>query len=60
MNIYAVNVCTKFTYIWEKKTYIQTDSNVKSDTNQLKYSLKTDTCPACPCAKTDSSVQLAW
>ena len=39
---------------------IETDSKVKSDTNQLQYSLKTDKCPACPCAKTNSSAQFAW
>ena len=38
----------------------ETDSRVKSDTNQLQYSLKTDTYLACPYAKTDSSAQLAW
>ena len=32
---------------------------IKPDTNQLQYSLKTDTCPACPCPKSDSSAQLA-
>ena len=42
------------------KNYIESDSGVKSDTNQLLYNLKTETCPACPCPKSDSSVQLAW
>ena len=38
----------------------ETDSRVKSDTNQLQYNLKTGTCPASPCPKSDSSAQLAW
>ena len=33
---------------------------MKSDTNQLQYNLKSDTCPACPCPKSDSSAKLAW
>ena len=31
----------------------------KSKTNQLQYNLNSDTCPACPCPKSYSSVQLA-
>ena len=42
------------------KNYMKTDSRLKFDTNQLQNNLKTDTCPACPCPKSDSSVQLAW
>ena len=33
---------------------------LKSDTNQLQYNLKSDTGPACPCPKSNSSAQLAW
>ena len=42
------------------KNYMKTDSRLKFDTNQLQNNLKTDTCPACPCPKSDSSAQLAW
>ena len=50
----------KMKFFYNQKRYIETDSRVKPDTKKLQYSLKTDTCPACPCAKTDSSAQLAW
>ena len=39
---------------------MKTDSRVKSDTNSLQYNLKSDTCPVCPCLKSDSSAQLSW
>ena len=39
---------------------MKTASREKPDTNQLQYSLKTDTCHACPRPKSDSSAQLAW
>ena len=47
-------------YEYTQKKYIESNISVKTDTNQLQYSLKTDTCPACPCVKSDSSAQLAW
>ena len=39
---------------------MKTDSRLKSDTNQLQFNLKSDTCPAYPCPKSDSPALLAW
>ena len=44
--------------VW--KNYIESDSRVKSDTNQLQYNLKSNTCPDCPCPKFYCTAHLAW
>ena len=54
----AVNPKTTVTLAGIEEIY-RNRQKFKSDTTQLQYSLKTDTCPACPCAKIDSTAQLA-